>query len=451
MAGEIDSVVTVTITRQTTTPTIASFDSILIVAEFLKATPTPDFNTRTKTYTSLTTLGTEFGTTSVVYLRAAAMKAQNPSISSWVVGRKLTGGDGSETWTTALTAILAENPNWYGINAATYTLAEQELIADWAESNEKLYGVDSGDPNIPDSTGDIAEYLNTNNYDRSYCMYHINSNEENIVDIVYDADFVALNSIEIVVNSTSVVTVFDTDQDTTMDNIITNIEANATLNGISATLTDEDGDNRSLQLYWNGIDLTVTSTVTLGASQAVATITESSADEFPAIAWMGEVFPYDPGESNWAFKTLTGITSYSLTGAQKTTIEGKECNFYNEISGIDVTRWGTVGSGEYIDIIRGTDWLKARIQQRVFTPLTQLRKIPFTDAGVQIVVSELRGALQEGVDRGLLAEGSIEIDYPAVADVSVADKANRLLPDVEFRADYAGAINKTEINGIISL
>jgi hypothetical protein len=76
-------------------------------------------------------------------------------------------------------------------------------------------------------------------------------------------------------------------------------------------------------------------------------------------------------------------------------------------------------------------------------------KVPFTDEGVQMVVSPLKAALEEGKKNGILA--SYEINFPAVADVSVTDKGKRFLPDVDFTGVLSGAIHGTKIHGVVTL
>jgi hypothetical protein len=120
-----------------------------------------------------------------------------------------------------------------------------------------------------------------------------------------------------------------------------------------------------------------------------------------------------------------------------------------ETAGVPMTSNGQVASGEYIDVIHGMDWLKARIQNLVFTALVNVDKVPFTDGGVQMVVSPLKAALEEGKQNGVLA--SYEVAFPAVADVSVTDKGRRFLPDVNFTGVLAGAIHGTKINGVVTL
>ncbi len=175
----------------------------------------------------------------------------------------------------------------------------------------------------------------------------------------------------------------------------------------------------------------------------------SGDDDFADAAWLGKMFPKNPGTSNWAFKTLAAVAADALSATEQNTLEGVSGNYYIEAAGIPITRLGTVGSGEYLDVIRGLDWLEARIQQEVYGILTNNEKVPFTDAGVQLLAAALRAVLQEAIDVGLLA--SFEVTSPKVANVSTADKGNRLLPDVNFTAILAGAINVIEINGTVSL
>ena len=48
-------------------------------------------------------------------------------------------------------------------------------------------------------------------------------------------------------------------------------------------------------------------------------------------------------------------------------------------------------------------------------------------------------------------DNGFSVEAPRAADVSAANKAARLLPDITFRATYQGAISKVEISGTISV
>lgn len=169
-------------------------------------------------------------------------------------------------------------------------------------------------------------------------------------------------------------------------------------------------------------------------------------------AFAGLLLPTDPGSETWAYKTVSGPTVDSLTPTQSTNALSYDVNIYTSIAGVSVSQYGTVSSGEYIDVVRGRDWLKTRIAEDVFELLASVQKVPFTDGGIALVENALRGVLQEGVNVGLLAaDPAPEVSVPRAADVSSANKLARLLPDVTFTATLAGAIHKTTIEGTISV
>lgn len=179
---------------------------------------------------------------------------------------------------------------------------------------------------------------------------------------------------------------------------------------------------------------------------------------FPELAWMGQMFPTDPGSATWKFKTLATITPEVLTETQKTNGLNKNGNIYTERGGVNITCNGTVAEGEFIDIIRGVDWLDARMTERIYQLLVNLPKIPYTNDGVATIENEIRAQLDEAIEAGLIANDPANHDgkpytiiVPLVEDVSPLDKADRLLQNVKFRATLAGAIHKVIIDGVVTV
>jgi len=100
--------------------------------------------------------------------------------------------------------------------------------------------------------------------------------------VAYDADFVTSNSIAFSVNGVAITpVVFATDHATTMAALIAAVEA---LTGVEAVLDSTDANGRTLLVRTRGAACTVVTTVTLGASQAVATITYASGQVFLGVA-----------------------------------------------------------------------------------------------------------------------------------------------------------------------
>ncbi len=181
-----------------------------------------------------------------------------------------------------------------------------------------------------------------------------------------------------------------------------------------------------------------------------------STDEanFPEAAWAGGQLPENPGSITWKFKTLVGISPDSLTTAQVGYLKAKSANFYETVGGQNIiTSDAVVASGEYIDIIRGIDWLQARIGEDVYAVFINSKKVPYTNKGVSLLANPLRARLLNAASPSvsLITEASIVVSEPDVANALTADKANRLLKELNFSATLQGAVHKVEINGKLSL
>ena len=93
---------------------------------------------------------------------------------------------------------------------------------------------------------------------------------KDMVKLVFDADLVTSNSIALDVNGDTDTVAFNTDHDTTMDDIVTALN---NIDDVDAELDTSDTDNRTIIISKPLEDITVTATVTGGASQATATST----------------------------------------------------------------------------------------------------------------------------------------------------------------------------------
>jgi hypothetical protein len=230
------------------------------------------------------------------------------------------------------------------------------------------------------------------------------------------------------------------------------IQANKKLGGLCSgdnTMADEETGDIAAWAKLNNLDR-VFVFYHPDAKLADAAADElAAADPVPEAAYFGKMLTKKPGSPTWKFKELQSVPTYELAQGQVANIENKNATWYMTTADVPMTSNGQVASGEYIDVIHGLDWLEARIQNLVFTALIHVDKVPFTDEGVQMVVSPLKAALEEAKKNGILA--SYEIAFPAVAEVSVTDKGRRFLPDVKFTGVLAGAIHSTRINGVVTL
>lgn len=177
-------------------------------------------------------------------------------------------------------------------------------------------------------------------------------------------------------------------------------------------------------------------------------------------AWMGGQLPATPGSNDWAYKTLVGITPDSLTATQVSTVvgspiagtAGKNGNIYTSVGGIPVTQQGITVSGQYIDITIGLDWLQKTMQANIYAAIVNATKIPYTDAGVAILISAVRATIDQGVSNGLIdGATAIVITAPGVLTVPTNQRANRIAPTITFTCRLAGAVQSVLVSGTVTV
>ncbi len=191
-------------------------------------------------------------------------------------------------------------------------------------------------------------------------------------------------------------------------------------------------------------------TALLANDSAAGLFTRASRTECPEAAWCGLMFPLDPGSATYAYKTLSGVGADSWSATERTTIETtNHGNHYATEAAVGITRPGKSFGGEWIDVVIGLAWLEARLQERLFSLLVNNPKIPYTDAGIALVVAEVKAQLQEAQARGVIAAGWT-VTAPLASAASPADRAARILRDVAFQARLAGAIHTINLVGTVS-
>ena len=159
------------------------------------------------------------------------------------------------------------------------------------------------------------------------------------------------------------------------------------------------------------------------------------------------------------FKQLPSISPDDLNSNDAAVISGKNCNYYALFGSSDMVAEGECADGTFIDSVHGVDWLQNAIETNVFGRLyTEPTKVSQTDKGATQLAEQVRLALDEGVNNGLIAPGTtlsgtfLPLGYVVttgkVADMNASDKAERKAPIIQFTALGAGAIHSSEINGI---
>lgn len=175
----------------------------------------------------------------------------------------------------------------------------------------------------------------------------------------------------------------------------------------------------------------------------------SPADMFDA-GILARFLATEPGKATVKFKTVTGVTPTVFTATHKTNLRARKMNAYETTMGVPITWEGTLVGGEFIDVTRNDDWVKGDMGSAIYATLAANDVVPMTQPGVDLVCNDVQGSLERAKAKGIYA--SYAIQRPKVSQISSANKAARILPDIRFSAVRAGAIHNVDpVNGVISL
>jgi Protein of unknown function (DUF3383) len=165
----------------------------------------------------------------------------------------------------------------------------------------------------------------------------------------------------------------------------------------------------------------------------------------------GKRLPLEPGSNTWKFAQLGGISTSNLTGTHRGNLTARKANFFENVAGKSFLSEGTMADGTFIDDQIGLDWLDDDLRKSVLEVLLASPKTPYTDEGISRIEAAVKASLTRAERRGIITEGW-GVTVPKAADVSLGDKAARILRNVNFTATLAGAIHGVNaINGVISV
>ena len=439
---EIADIVQISIDRATATPSRPSLSTPTIVG------PSQVFPNRIRTYTKLTDMTTDgFGTDSPEYIAAAVMKAQNPSLRKWKVGRVATVPAESVTLQVLAQGTALGEKYEFTVDGSTIAYTVSSTVTSYAVASTLAGLIDALAPVAATSSADTititratadGKRTRIRNWQRRLLKYKNNTSwtattlQADLNSILTeDSDFGALYFAENAASAAAAVAAW-AETNEKLFAYTSNDDQN-----VSSTVTNDVFSTLKLSSY----------TQSYGIQNANDTQGHSGA------AWDGLILAkFKPGQENWNFKTLAGIQVDDLNGTETSALDNKHANYFVTVGGLNLTQGnGKVASGEYIDVIRFLNWLKSEMGLRVFAALANLPKVPFTDTGLDVIRSVMLAVLQDGIDVGGLVDGTQVVEMPVVADIDPITKGERTLDNVTFSAELQGAINKVIVQGTINL
>ena len=428
----LDSIVSVTITAQTTTPSRAGFGTPLIAAYH------DQFADTVRTYSSLKGVSDDFGSTHTVTKLAKILFGQDLAPPQVKVGKRSAFTQTIELTPTDTTEGL-EYKVTIGGEEATYTVGSGDTVANIVTGLTSAINALTVAVTATDNTTEVSVAADSAG---AFFEYEDRNRELDLQDVTSDPGISSdLDDIE----------TFDDDWYALLLDNQSKAEIEAAATWIEAKAKIFVTDSADSDILDSGSSSDVAANLQSSAYDRTGLLYHHNVGDWAAAGWVGRMLPTDPGSVTWAHKTIKGVPFTKLTTTERTAIEDKGGNYYTRVAGVNITRWGTAASGEYINTTRGVDWLTARIQERIFGVLVNNPKIPYTNRGAELMRNEVEAQLGIAADRGFITRDSIVVTVPDVADISDADKGNRLLPDLDFNATLAGAVHKVAVSGVVSL
>lgn len=434
----LDSVVSIVVTRASATITRTSFSIPLIAAFSVPFTGIRTYNASTMLLDMVTD---GFTTTSPAYLAAQAMLAQDPRPKKIKIGKLTT------TWSQTISIVpTALNLGVYNgrVNDQPWTFT--------ADSSATLAEVVTGIASAIDALSGVAAV----------------SAGGTAVTVTADG---AGSVLSVVPGAgTGVYTYSDT---TTAGSIVTELTALRNLDpdwyGLVIDRTGEavieavaawaetqriifvptSSDTGMLDA---GVTTDVGSDLKTSAYDRTVLWYSPNYTDFLGAAVLATVLPYEPGAASWYYRSPKGVAVAVLSETQQQALEGKNVNYLTTVSGRRVTNPGQSSSGLFVDIVQASDWIRARMQEDVFAFLTSSPKIPYEDLSVQRCLGVMQGVLNLGVQRRIIsADPSPFVEGPLVLDVDETTRGQRILPDLTFSCRLTGGIKSVDINGFVAV
>lgn len=155
-------------------------------------------------------------------------------------------------------------------------------------------------------------------------------------------------------------------------------------------------------------------------------------------------------------KDVPSITKSDIDATEYGVLKENHINVALNKFGNVVVDGGDMAGGEKVDIILSEFWIKARMEEDLASLKINTPKIPYTDAGVSLLIDVANTRLQVAVNRGIIAldadgNAEFEITYIPVNEIPMNDRANRKYDGVAWEARLAGAIRTGTINGILTV
>lgn len=426
--SDLNQIISINISRETATVAQTDFNTVLFI------TPHTQWPERARVYTSLTGVGADFATTSSAYAAATRAFGQKLKPKQFIIGRR-------QIPAVTVSVAAVANTTLYTITVSgtvyNYTSTGSATAIDIAMGLAAAYDLDP-----------IAGVTVTDNLDGTLS---VSSSVDWSITSSANLEITTASPTETWVDSLEAVQA----ENDEWYALTVDTQVKADLLALAAAIEAQD------KLFGVGIaDTAAITTADTDFGSAAQDLTyyrtfgiygEASASEYPAVAVSNYRLQQLPGGNTWNQSTLVGVTPSKLTPTAITNLSNKNYSYYKTISDLNVMQGAKTFGGEWIDVMVGVDWLKARIQERIFFRMYNSPKIPYDNSGFAIIEAEIRSVLDEGIrNRFLAATPAPQVFVPDALSIHPNTRGQRRMEGITFTARLAGAAHFVDIQGSVT-
>ena len=444
-------IVNVDITLNTAGTTREGFGLPLFLAS------TDNFEERVRGYTSLTEVAEDFDESDAAYKAAKQLWSQTPKVTQLYIGRR------SMQYTVSIPDAVTEDTE-YSLTVAVSGGISQPFQYTAKTDDTALIVLNDIKTQIEASpTIKEAVTVNVTGSGDSATMIISKAGDNDFVKVTTTAQTVSISATTADSASTALAAIeaYSTDwyfisaEDRTSQFVLALASEIQARKKIFFTA---NADVKALQ----GTELASATDVPAQLAKSMYTRTvclwhHTAEFDYPEMAYIAYGAPYDAGSIAWGNAQLTGVPASlqpanqrPLTSIQKSALDARNCNFIDLDGGVPVVRRGITSGGEWIDIIRGVDWLESDLKTSLRDLLINQKggKITYDDTGITRIRQVIETSLQRAVNRNFLSTYTVTV--PKASQVALADKKARILKDITFHGILAGAILDVDLKGTVA-
>lgn len=429
--SELDSIIQVTITRETAAVATASFNIPLILATFTT------FPERVRAYTDLDAAAADFDSDGPVYTMIQKAFSQDLGRPPQVlVGRRQV-----DSVSGNVPAVTEGQTYTVVINGSNYSYT--------AENGDTAVEVVAG-LKADFDLGSETEVTFTDNEDGTFDIAVVTPGTGWSVSASDNVSITNGPSTESWTDALDAVSNVNNTWYALLAEVHTAAEIEELANAVQAREKIYVTSSSDVAISGSG-DADIGSILSQNAFSRTSLIYHTQANtQYPEAAWVGGVLPQIVGSTSWNFKRAQGVPADTLTDTQRVNLRSKNVNMFTNVAGVNIFQDGVMADGRPMSEIIIADWIKARMQEQIYFRLVNLRKIPFTRAGFTIIENEMRSVLSQAQANGAIDEGWT-VTVPDPLAIPANQRAQGIAGVFSFTARLQGEVKKIIIQGTLTI